>query len=74
MKIARAMSAMMMPTIRTSCWYFRGTANRPMSRMNTKRLSTLSEYSVSQPATNSTAGSCPPTPQITPANTSARPT
>ena len=42
----------MMPTIRISCWYFRGTANLPMMIRNTNRLSIDRLYSVSQPATN----------------------
>jgi hypothetical protein len=75
MKIARATSAMMMPTISTSCWYFLGTANFPMIRMNTKRLSTLSEYSVSQPVRNSTeTWWVSPTKYRISAKTSARPT
>ena len=42
-----------MPTIRASCWYFRGTPNLAMMMMKMNRLSTDREYSVSQPAKNS---------------------
>ena len=38
-----------MPMSSTFCWNFRGTANRAMMITKTKRLSTLSEYSVSHP-------------------------
>ena len=55
MKIPRSTSAMMMPTMSTSCWYFRGTENLDMMMTKTKRLSIDSEYSVTQPAMNSTA-------------------
>ena len=48
----RRISAMMMPTISTSCWYFRGTEKRAMMMMKTNRLSMLRLYSVTQPATN----------------------
>ena len=41
---------MMMPIISASCWSFRGTWKRAMMITKTKRLSTESEYSVSQPA------------------------
>ncbi len=72
MKIARRTSAMMMPTISTSCWYRRGTANWLMSRTKTKRLSTDRLYSVSHPATNSPIASwLPVTHSSTTANTSA---
>ena len=53
MKIARITSASTMPTIRASCWYFRGTPNLAMMMMKMNRLSTDREYSVSQPAKNS---------------------
>ena len=52
MKMPRRMSAMMMPTISTCCWYFRGTANWAMISTKTKRLSIDRLYSVSQPARN----------------------
>ena len=42
-----------MPTSSANCWYCRGTANLPMMMMKMNRLSTDSEYSVSQPAKNS---------------------
>ena len=42
-----------MPTISASCWYCRGTPNLAMMMMKMNRLSTDSEYSVSQPAKNS---------------------
>ena len=41
---------MMMPTISASCCSFRGTWKRAMMITKTNRLSTDSEYSVSQPA------------------------
>jgi hypothetical protein len=50
MNTPRKMRARMIPTISASCWYFRGTPKRLMMMMNTNRLSTDSEYSVSQPA------------------------
>ncbi|MNJ05535.1 hypothetical protein D3C73_1669070 [compost metagenome] len=50
MKIARRISAMIMPNISTSCWYFRGTEKRAMMMMKTNRLSTDNAYSVIQPA------------------------
>ncbi len=46
MKIARSTRAIRTPTISTRCWYCEGTANFPMIRTNTKRLSTLSDFSV----------------------------
>ena len=45
-------SASTMPTIRASCWYFRGTPNLAMMMMKMNRLSIEREYSVSQPAKN----------------------
>ena len=50
---------MMMPTMRANCWSFSGTANFAMISRKMKRLSTESEYSVSQPAKYSPA-SWPP--------------
>ena len=44
-----------MPTSSAFCWYCRGTANLLMMMMKMNRLSTDSEYSVSQPAKNSAA-------------------
>ena len=45
-----------MPIIRAVCWYCRGTAKFAMMMMKMNRLSTDSEYSVSQPAKNSGPG------------------
>ncbi len=59
MKMPRRTIAMTMPTISANCWYFSGTRKLAMMRMKMKRLSTDSEYSVSQPAKNSPA-SWPP--------------
>ncbi len=44
------------PTSSTRCWYCEGTANFAMIRTKTKRLSTLSDFSVMNPAKNSPAG------------------
>ena len=41
---------MTMPTMSADCWSFFGTLKLPMMSRKTKRLSTDSEYSVSQPA------------------------
>ncbi len=46
MKTARSTSAISTPIISTRCWYFAGTANFAMISTNTKRLSTLSDFSV----------------------------
>ncbi len=46
MKAARSTRATRTPTIRTRCWYCEGTANFAMIRTKTKRLSTLSDFSV----------------------------
>ncbi len=46
MKAARSTRATRTPTIRTRCWYCEGTANLAMIRTKTKRLSTLSDFSV----------------------------
>ena len=62
---------MMMPTISTSCWYFRGTENLAMITMNTNRLSMLRLYSVIHPATNWVPVSGPPTARRMPAKTRA---
>ena len=48
-----------MPISSASCWYSRGTLNRLMMMMKMNRLSTDSEYSVSQPAKNSVPYWCP---------------
>jgi hypothetical protein len=40
MKTTRRASAMMMPKVSTSCWYFSGTAKVVMMITKTKRLST----------------------------------
>ena len=53
MKIPRITSAMTMPIRSAVCWYCRGTCSLAMMMMKMKRLSTESEYSVSQPAKNS---------------------
>ena len=74
MKIPRRTSAMMMPTISTSCWYFRGTAKRVMITMNTNRLSMLRLYSVIQPATNCVPCSAPAKANIRAPKTRARAT
>ena len=50
MKMPRSTIAMMMPTISADCWSFCGTLKLLMMSRKTKRLSTDSEYSVSQPA------------------------
>ncbi len=60
MKPARSTRAMITPTIRTRCWYCEGTANFAMIRTKTKRLSTLSDFSVMYPAKNSPVGPPPP--------------
>jgi hypothetical protein len=52
MKTARNTSAMTMPTIRASCWYFLGTLKLAMMMMKMNRLSTDRLYSVSQPEKN----------------------
>lgn len=62
---------MMMPTISTSCWYRRGTANWLMISTNTNRLSMDRLYSVSQPATNWPANSPPAKIHMRPAKISA---
>ena len=67
----RKTSARMMPTIRISCWYFRGTENLAMMIRNTNRLSIDRLYSVSQPATNWPACSASPSSSMSPAKTSA---
>lgn len=46
MKIARRTSAMSTPNISTRCWSCDGTANFAMISTKTKRLSTLSDFSV----------------------------
>ena len=70
----RITSASATPTSSTFCWYCRGTANRPMMMMKTNRLSTDSEYSVSQPAKNSPPAS-PPAASVRPTpKASAMPT
>ena len=53
MKMPRITSAMTMPISSAVCWYCRGTCSLAMMMMKMKRLSTESEYSVSQPAKNS---------------------
>ena len=67
----RNTSARMMPTIRISCWYFRGTENLAMMIRKTNRLSIDRLYSVSQPATNWPACSAPAKTSISPAKISA---
>ncbi|KUN86313.1 hypothetical protein AQJ64_09830 [Streptomyces griseoruber] len=53
-------SAVSTPTMSTRCWYCEGTANFPMIRTKTKRLSTLSDFSVMYPAKNWPVGPPPP--------------
>ena len=50
MKMPRSTMAMMMPMSRADCWSFSGTPNLAMISRKMNRLSTDSEYSVSQPA------------------------
>ena len=71
MNTARAISAMMMPIISTSCWQRRGTWNVAMMMRNTNRLSTLRLYSVTQPARNSVPCCASPRVKSSPAKTSA---
>ncbi len=49
MNTPRSTSAIVMPTDNTNFCSFFGTAKFDMMMTNTKRLSMLSEYSVSQP-------------------------
>ncbi len=70
----RSTSAMMMPTISTSCWYFLGTENLAMMMTNTNRLSIESEYSVTHPAMNWSACSASPSSSMSSAKISASPT
>ncbi len=63
-----------MPIIRASCWYSRGTPNFAMMMMKMNRLSTESEYSVSQPAKNSVPYCCPENTQTPMPKTIASPT
>ena len=72
MKIARSTRAIMMPTMRISCWYFLGTMNCPMMMRKTNRLSMLRLYSVSHPATNCPASSALPSHTRSPAKHRAR--
>lgn len=53
MKIARSTRAISTPTSSTRCWRWEGTENFAMIRTKTKRLSTLSDFSVMYPAKNS---------------------
>ncbi len=53
MKMPRITRASTMPISSAVCWNCRGTANLAMMMMKMNRLSTDSEYSVSQPAKNS---------------------
>ena len=50
MKAPRITSARTIPINSTRDWYARGTANRLMISMKTKRLSTDRLFSTSQPA------------------------
>ncbi len=50
MKMARKISARMIPTISASCWRCRGTFSAAIKMMKTKRLSIERLYSVNQPA------------------------
>ena len=74
MKMPRKMMAMMMPTMSTSCWYFRGTEKLPMMMMKTNRLSMLNEYSSSQPVRNSLPCWASPIAKSAPAKIRARAT
>ena len=70
MKALRAISANTIPNSSTFCWSLRGTAKLPMITRNTKRLSTLSAFSVMYPAKYSEPICGPPkmsttTPKIT---------
>ncbi len=67
-------SASTMPTISAVCWYSLGTANLDMMMMKMNRLSTESEYSVSQPAKNSVPYWCPAKTQTPIPKTMASPT
>ncbi len=49
MNAPRITNASRTPINSTFCWYFRGTANRPMMMTKTNRLSTDRLYSVIQP-------------------------
>ena len=53
MKIARRTRAIRTPISSTRCWSCDGTENFAMIRTKTKRLSTLSDFSVMKPAKNS---------------------
>ncbi len=53
MNAPRKTRASTMPMSSAFCWYSRGTPNLLMMMMKMNRLSTDSEYSVSQPAKNS---------------------
>ncbi len=53
MKTARRTRAISTPTSSTRCWRWEGTENFAMIRTKTKRLSTLSDFSVMKPAKNS---------------------
>lgn len=53
MKIARSTRAMSTPMSSTRCCRCEGTENFAMIRTKTKRLSTLSDFSVMNPAKNS---------------------
>ena len=55
MKTVRRASATAMPISSTFCWYSRGTAKLDMMMTKTKRLSTLSAFSVMYPAKYSPA-------------------
>src|SRR3954453_10198482 len=74
MNTARRTRAITMPTLRASCWYWRGTANLAMTMMNTNRLSIDNEYSVSQPAKNSVPYCRPENTHTPMPNTIASPT
>ncbi len=65
---------MTMPTISADCWSFSGTPNLAMMMRKTKRLSTDSEYSVSQPAKYWVAKSAPAKCQTPRPNMTANPT
>ena len=60
MKIARRTRAISTPMSSTRCWRCEGTENFAMIRTKTKRLSTLSDFSVMKPAKNSPDAWPPP--------------
>src|SRR3984893_13400918 len=72
MKRARMMSAPRIPQNNTLCWWIAGTWKKRKIKRKTKRLSTLSESSMTYPVTNSSAGVRPCQKKITTAKIAAR--